>query len=103
MLTKLTLRLLKTYRKCNLSANFDDIKLKVVLTNPSEGLKNEGYDNENYDLIVSVGDKIISQQSFGVLKTRIYIVEGLLGKGSYGQVYFKKYIYIVVIGCKMSI
>jgi hypothetical protein len=27
----------------------------------------------------------------------------LLGKGSYGQVYFKKYIYIVVIGCKMSI
>jgi hypothetical protein len=86
MLIKLTLYLSKTYRKCNFDVNFNDIKLKVVLTNPSEGLKNEGYDNENYDLIISTGDKIISQQSFGNSKDRVYIVEELLGKGSYGQV-----------------
>lgn len=50
-----------------------------VLTKPSEGVKNEGYDNENSDLVLRVGDVVVhSNPTHGVL--RRYTIQHMLGQ-----------------------
>jgi dual specificity protein kinase YAK1 len=61
-----------------------------VLTHPSDPKHNEGYDNENYDLILRVGDALFSDpdpsQNAGWLKASKYTVVDILGQGTFGQV-----------------
>ena len=55
---------------------------KIVLTEPSEGVNNNGKDNINDDLIVCKGDEIKNEK-----KKINYIVESLLGTGVSGQAF----------------
>jgi len=62
-----------------------------VLTNPSIPRHNEGYDNENYDLIMHAGDVLGSDSSVdqGALAWRKgsrYTLIDVLGQGTFGQV-----------------
>ena len=61
---------------------------KKVLTKPSEGVSNDRHDNANGDYIFSVGDIIsASERLGGTVKPKEYVVESLLGAGSFGQVF----------------
>lgn len=51
-----------------------------VLTKPAVGVKNDGYDNEHSDLIMSVDDVLVGSGG------RQYVVTELLGQGTFGQV-----------------
>lgn len=89
----LTEGLSTTYRRCNpeffFKPNFT--MSRRVLTNPSIPRHNSGFDNENYDLIMHVGDvlgsAVAGEQSEMCWKkgTRYTIVE-MLGQGTFGQV-----------------
>eukprot|EP00798_Chlamydomonas_sp_ICE-L_P024982 gene24982-10644_t len=59
---------------------------KRALTKPSIGTKNDGYDNENSDLILCVGDPLTNQQPGGVAMNRHYVIKDMLGQGTFGQV-----------------
>lgn len=50
------------------------------ITKPDVPAKNEGYDNENSDLIIHEGDLFISHAG------KRYKVKDLLGQGTFGQV-----------------
>ncbi|CAD8094604.1 unnamed protein product [Paramecium primaurelia] len=52
-----------------------------ILTTPNEGKYNDGYDNENHDLIIRQYDKLYNSK-----KNITYICEALLGAGTFGQV-----------------
>ena len=54
---------------------------RIVLTNPSDGVANNGYDNLNGDLIVYTNDELSASNG------RTYRVLGLLGGGAFGQVF----------------
>ena len=60
---------------------------KKVLTKPSEGVSNDRHDNANGDYIFSVGDIISASERIGTIKPKEYVVESLLGAGSFGQVF----------------
>ena len=51
-----------------------------MLTVPSEGVNNDGNDNEDNNLICLVHDKLISDKE-------VYIILDLLGTGTFGQVF----------------
>ena len=53
---------------------------KRVLTKPSEGKCNNGFDNVNSDYILYVNDVL------GVEQNRKYLVLDILGQGTFGQV-----------------
>ncbi|CAG9460247.1 unnamed protein product [Pedinophyceae sp. YPF-701] len=53
----------------------------TVLTNPRQGVKNNGLDNEQADLIITVGDVFVSSSS-----GNRYVVADMLGSGTFGQV-----------------
>lgn len=57
---------------------------KQILTRPSLGVRNDGYDNEHSDLILIIGDPLIHYQSSG--STRHYVISDMLGQGTFGQV-----------------
>ena len=61
-----------------------------VLTNPSIPRHNEGYDNENYDLIMHVGDVLggdmAGDQGMSWRKGSRYTLIDVLGHGTFGQV-----------------
>lgn len=50
------------------------------MTKPGIGVKNNGYDNENSDYILAVGDTIGNQEG------RKFVIIDLLGHGTFGQV-----------------
>lgn len=81
-----TMALVATYRRCNEHFQYSYAKNpKRVLTKPSMGTKNEGYDNENSDLILYVNDALINHQpSSGIC--RRYVIQEMLGQGTFGQV-----------------
>ena len=55
---------------------------------------NDGYDDDNYDYIVKNGEKWMDR----------YEIDSLIGKGSFGQVYFCKWFNIIlVITCVASV
>lgn len=71
-----------TSSSTSLSSPSPQIDADIYLTNPSEGMYNNGLDNVNNDLICKVNDKIISN-----ISNKVYIIKEKLGTGSFGYVY----------------
>ncbi|KAK9674782.1 dual specificity protein kinase yak1, variant 2 [Basidiobolus ranarum] len=81
ILKSLTRHIAKTYRDCNSKYTYEKThNPRRVLTKPSQGVKNEGYDNENSDYILYVNDVL------GVDSGHQYVVQDILGAGTFGQV-----------------
>jgi hypothetical protein len=51
-----------------------------MLTKPAQGVRNDGYDNENSDFIMAAGDVLINSEGSK------YVVLDMLGQGTFGQV-----------------
>ena len=83
-LQALTTHLPSTYRICNPSFKYESSRNpRRVLTKPSKGVKNDGYDNEDSDYILYVND-ILGNEENGH-KNR-YLILDVLGQGTFGQV-----------------
>lgn len=76
----MTIDILDTYTKCNPSFRVVDKLPQRVLTNPAEGVSNNGADNEEANLICRVHDQIIFSHT-------CYTILDLLGTGTFGQVF----------------
>lgn len=89
LLSKATVKLIETYHSYSPSFRYTtQIKdFGMVLTTPAEGVANGGHDNANGDYIFRVGDVICSPDTIGSITPRHYVVESLLGHGSFGQVF----------------
>ncbi|XP_020576074.1 uncharacterized protein LOC110021778 [Phalaenopsis equestris] len=82
LVARLTKEIVETFQICNPDFRFSEIlNPKRFLTNPSTGVLNDGFDNEDNDLILYVNSILINTGS----KQR-YIVKDLLGQGTFGQV-----------------
>ncbi|KAI3757021.1 hypothetical protein L6452_04554 [Arctium lappa] len=82
LVSRLTKDIVDTYRICNPQFNYsDELNPKRFLTSPSAGVLNDGYDNENSDLILTVNCGLVNLDSH-----RRYIVKDILGQGTFGQV-----------------
>lgn len=83
-LQALTTHLPSTYRICNPSFQYESSRNpRRVLTKPSKGTKNDGYDNEDSDYILYVNDILGSEETNH--KNR-YLILDVLGQGTFGQV-----------------
>jgi len=83
-LQALTTHLPSTYRICNPNFQYESSRNpRRVLTKPSKGTKNDGYDNEDSDYILYVND-ILGNEETGH-KNR-YLILDVLGQGTFGQV-----------------
>ncbi|KAK0623254.1 kinase-like domain-containing protein [Immersiella caudata] len=83
-LQALTVHLPATYRICNPSFKYESSRNpRRVLTKPSKGVKNDGYDNEDSDYILYVNDILGSEEAGH--KNR-YLILDVLGQGTFGQV-----------------
>jgi dual specificity protein kinase YAK1 len=83
-LQALTAHLPTTYKLCNPQFNYQATRNpRRVLTKPSKGVKNDGYDNEDSDYILYVNDILGSEESGH--KNR-YLILDVLGQGTFGQV-----------------
>jgi dual specificity protein kinase YAK1 len=83
-LRALTTELPATYRICNPNFKYESSRNpRRVLTKPSKGVKNDGYDNEDSDYILYVNDILGSEESGH--KNR-YLILDVLGQGTFGQV-----------------
>ncbi|TGZ82707.1 kinase-like protein [Ascodesmis nigricans] len=80
----LTTYLPATYRICNPNFKYESSRNpRRVLTKPSKGVKNDGYDNEESDYILYVNDILGSEET----KSRNrYLILDVLGQGTFGQV-----------------
>lgn len=80
----LTSQLPSTYRICNPGFKYESSRNpRRVLTKPSKGTKNDGFDNEDSDYILYVND-ILGNEDNGH-KNR-YLILDVLGQGTFGQV-----------------
>ncbi|KAL2832467.1 kinase-like domain-containing protein [Aspergillus cavernicola] len=80
----LTAHLPATYRICNPNFHYESSRNpRRVLTKPSKGVKNDGYDNEDSDYILYVNDILGSEEAGH--KNR-YLILDVLGQGTFGQV-----------------
>lgn len=83
-LQALTTHLPSTYRICNPSFQYEISRNpRRVLTKPSKGTKNDGYDNDDSDYILYVNDILGSEETNH--KNR-YLILDVLGQGTFGQV-----------------
>ena len=83
-LQALTTHLPSTYRICNPQFKYESSRNpRRVLTKPSKGVKNDGFDNEDSDYILYVND-ILGNEDNGH-KNR-YLILDVLGQGTFGQV-----------------
>lgn len=83
-LQALTTHLPATYRICNPTFQYESSRNpRRVLTKPSKGVKNDGYDNEESDYILYVNDILGSEETNH--KNR-YLILDVLGQGTFGQV-----------------
>lgn len=83
-LQALTTHLPGTYRICNPGFKYESARNpRRVLTKPSKGVKNDGYDNEDSDYILYVNDILGSEEAGH--KNR-YLILDVLGQGTFGQV-----------------
>lgn len=83
-LQALTVHLPATYRICNPGFKYESSRNpRRVLTKPSKGVKNDGYDNEDSDYILYVNDILGSEEAGH--KNR-YLILDVLGQGTFGQV-----------------
>lgn len=97
----MTSHLPATYRICNPNFKYESSRNpRRVLTKPSKGVKNDGYDNEDSDYILYVNDILGSEESghkyglnFSLTKSPFnwfgrnrYLILDVLGQGTFGQV-----------------
>ena len=72
-----------SYKKCNPGFGYSsNLNPRRHLTKPSEPAGNDGHDNENSDLIISVNDILVSDDG----TSGEYEVRDVLGSGTFGQV-----------------
>ena len=77
----MTLDIVKTFKRCNPEFNYQSrSNPKRILTKPSKGVKNNGYDNENSDYVLCVNDMLGEEEG------KRYLILDLLGQGTFGQV-----------------
>ncbi|KAK8271367.1 hypothetical protein V6Z11_D11G256900 [Gossypium hirsutum] len=82
LVARLTKDIIETYQICNPQFKYsEELNPKRFLTSPSVGILNDGYDNVNSDLILSVNFVLINLET-----QRRYIVKDVLGHGTFGQV-----------------
>ncbi|PIA19543.1 kinase-like protein, partial [Coemansia reversa NRRL 1564] len=80
-LMNLTVDIVETYRKCHPDFQYESARRpRRVLTHPSEGVKNDGFDNVNSDYILYVNDVIGEEEG------RQFMIMEMLGSGTFGQV-----------------
>ena len=80
-LERLTVGLAVTYARCNPNFRYESSQNpRRVLTKPSKGVKNDGYDNEDGDYILCVNDFL------GGDERHKYRILDMLGSGTFGQV-----------------
>ncbi|KAM1407711.1 hypothetical protein ACFX2F_002253 [Malus domestica] len=79
---RLTKDIVETYQICNPQFKYsEELNPKRYLTTPSSGVLNDGYDNVNSDLILTVNFVLVNLDT-----QRRYIVKDVLGHGTFGQV-----------------
>lgn len=72
---------MKVFSTCNPAYTYSSsFNPRRVLSKPAEPVGNNGFDNENADLILSVGMNLCSPQGYS------YRIVDLLGQGTFGQV-----------------
>ncbi|XP_038996719.1 dual specificity protein kinase YAK1 homolog isoform X3 [Hibiscus syriacus] len=82
LVARLTKDIIETYQICNSQFKYsEELNPKRFLTSPSVGALNDGYDNVNSDLILTVNFVLINLET-----QRRYIVKDVLGHGTFGQV-----------------
>ncbi|XP_057417744.1 dual specificity protein kinase YAK1 homolog isoform X2 [Lotus japonicus] len=82
LVTRLTKEIVETYQLCDPQFKYSaDLNPKRFLTSPSTGVLNDGYDNVNSDLILTVNFVLAHLE-----KSKRYIVKDVLGQGTFGQV-----------------
>ncbi|KAG4166844.1 hypothetical protein ERO13_A13G158300v2 [Gossypium hirsutum] len=82
LVARLTKDIIETYQICNSQFKYsEELNPKRFLTSPSVGVLNDGYDNVNSDLILTVNFVLINLET-----QRRYIVKDVLGHGTFGQV-----------------
>ncbi|XP_058085414.1 dual specificity protein kinase YAK1 homolog isoform X3 [Magnolia sinica] len=82
LVARLTKGIVETYQICNPAFKYsEDLNPKRFLTSPYVGVLNEGYDNENSDLILHVNFALVNLGS-----QQRYVVKDILGQGTFGQV-----------------
>lgn len=82
LLARLTRDIVETYQTCNPKFKYtEELNPKRYLTTPAIGVLNDGFDNANSDLILSVNYALVNLN-----KNRRYIVKDILGHGTFGQV-----------------
>ncbi|GBC09926.1 hypothetical protein RclHR1_09200011 [Rhizophagus clarus] len=80
-LKALTVHLTSTYQNINPHFRYDlAYNPRRVLTKPSKGVKNDGFDNEDCDYILYVNDILGSEEG------QKYLILDILGQGTFGQV-----------------
>eukprot|EP00981_Chlorochromonas_danica_P005942 scaffold1243_cov173-Ochromonas_danica.AAC.3 len=82
-----TIGIAATYKKCNASFKAIEVLPQRILTHPSEGVSNNGCDNQDANLICRVHDKLISTPSSSSGQEKVYTILDLLGTGTFGQVF----------------
>jgi dual specificity protein kinase YAK1 len=81
-LQALTIHIPATYRICNPAFKYESSRNpRRVLTKPSKGSKNNGYDNDDSDYILYVNDIL-----GGGKDQQKYLILDILGQGTFGQV-----------------
>ncbi|XAR71537.1 Non-specific serine/threonine protein kinase [Bertholletia excelsa] len=82
VVVRLTKDIVETYKICNSQFHYsEELNPKRFLTSPSIGVLNDGYDNANSDLILTVNFVLVNLST-----QRRYIVKDILGQGTFGQV-----------------
>ncbi|KAL3837931.1 hypothetical protein ACJIZ3_022522 [Penstemon smallii] len=82
LVVRLTKDIVEIYQKCNPQFRYtEELNPKRFLTSPSAGLLNDGCDNANSDLILTVNYSMVNSET-----KRRYIVKDILGHGTFGQV-----------------
>jgi len=82
MVISLTSNIAKTYQRCNPSFRAVSKLPGRLLTNPGEGVRNDGADNRDHNLICRVHDGLFSSVS-----NSTYTILDSLGLGTFGQVF----------------
>ncbi|KAI3474490.1 hypothetical protein Pfo_029400 [Paulownia fortunei] len=82
LVARLTKDIVEIYQICNPQFRYsEELNPKRFLTSPSIGLLNDGCDNANSDLILTVNYLLVNSDT-----KRRYIVKDVLGHGTFGQV-----------------
>lgn len=85
-LIALTSNVEATFSRSNPSIRLGHSVPRRLLTQPGEAAFNEGHDNSEANLLVRVYDEIVPEKSHSASPVK-YVVEDLLGQGTFGQVF----------------